>query len=459
MTAARRIRAWPAVLLAMLAGCAAYHPAPLADGAGALADGAGALDAPVAAVLSADARAIDRPYLAPTAIDLNAPLDANAVAVIAVLENPDLKAMRAKARITEAQAFAAKLLPDPTLNLSYDRLLTGPDTLDNIAGQLVQDIALLRERHVVAAQARAQVDQVRLDLAWAEWQTAGAARLQAVRVTALMRQVALGRATRDSSDRLLAASLRAALRGDLASDAVQVNRLGALDAADKLRNNESALIAASAELARLLGLAPNVRLRLAVEETPLPALDPSHLFDLARAQRSDLAALRAGYAAQEAAVHKAVLDQFPTLTLAVGGNRDSTGNTLVGTAVNFTLPLWNRNRGGIALAEATRASLKADYDARLFQTRSDIAAAVAGIAIAQASIDQLSAQLPALTRYARGAAKAEAQGDLAPATAALAQQTLRDRQAALIAARQAVSEQLIALELLTGAPQSTWTHG
>ncbi|MFX8762610.1 TolC family protein, partial [Acinetobacter baumannii] len=82
------------------------------------------------------------------------------------------------------------------------------------------------------------------------------------------------------------------------------------------------------------------------------------LFAIARDSRTDLAALRAGYDAQEASVHKAVLDQFPTLNLSVTGNRDSAGNLLLGPTIDFTLPLWNRNRGGIAVERATRKALK-----------------------------------------------------------------------------------------------------
>ena len=434
-----------------LAGCAAYRPALLGAGEDVLAP-------PVGAVLNADAAKIDRPYLHPTVINFDQPLDANAIGVIAVLENPDLKALRAHAGVAEAQAFAARLLPDPTLNLSYDRLVTGPDHLDNLVGQLVQDINLLRERKVIAAQSRAQVQQTRLDLAWAEWQTAGAARLQAVRIMALERQVDLNRASRDSAQALLDASLRASLRGDISADPVQANRLAALDAIDKLRINEIALVAARNELSRLLGLSPDTHLRLAAQSGAVPALDTARLFALAQRRRTDLEALRAGYAAQEAAAQKAILDKFPTLSLGFTGTRDPTSNKLLGSSVNFTLPLWNRNRGGIAVATNTRAALRADYDARLFQTRSDIAAAIAGIAIAQKSASELQAQIPALERYARGSAKAAARGDLARATASLAAQTLRDRQAQLGAAQQAFDEQLIALELLTGAPISTWTN-
>ncbi|MDE1918718.1 MAG: TolC family protein [Sphingomonadales bacterium] len=432
-----------------LSGCATYRPAPLGDGAAAL-------DPPSAAVLRTQSAAIDRPWLTPTTIDLDRPLDANAVAVLAVLRNPDLKAQRAQMGVSDAQAFAARLLPDPSFSFSYDRLLSGPDDLDQFGSALAQDLALLRDRKVIAQQNRAHATQVRLDLAWAEWQTAGAARLQVVRILALEEQVALGQASSADAQSLLTASLRASMRGDVTADPVQANRLAALDAADKLRTNQLALATARGELRRLLGLPPGMKLMLTDSPAANELLDPARLFALAQHRRPDLQALRAGYEAQEASVHKAVLDQFPTLSLGMQGSRDSTGNQFLGGAVNFTLPLWNRNRGGIAVEKATRTALKYEYEARLAQTRSDITAAVEGIALARHSIEDLSLQIPALERYAKGAANATARGDLSQATATTAQQTLRDRQGQLSVARQALAEQMIALELLTGAPITTW---
>ena len=166
---------------------------------------------------------------------------------------------------------------------------------------------------------------------------------------------------------------------------------------------------------------------------PEPALDAESLFNLAVAQRLDLRALQAGYAAQEAAVHKAVLDQFPNLALTITGTRDSSDNRLLGPAVNFTLPLWNRNRGGIAVAEATRAALKAEYEARIFQTRAEISAAVSGLEVARKQRTDLSGGLPELERFAAAARRAADQGDLALATAETpnrrARQTARARAA------------------------------
>lgn len=154
---------WPLLALS-LAGCARYAPLPL----GSAESGAPA----VAAVLVRDAAALRRPFLAPVAIDLARPLDADAVAALAVVGNPDLKAQRVRAGATAAQAFAARLLPDPTFSIGASKVVTGPDPLLDLASTLGFDLQALRTRGVRVAQVRAQERQIRLDLAWAEWQTA-----------------------------------------------------------------------------------------------------------------------------------------------------------------------------------------------------------------------------------------------------------------------------------------------
>ena len=441
-----------AMLSAMsLAGCATYAPLPL-DEAPAV------LSPPVAAILARDATAIDRPYLKPFALDLTQPLDANGIAVLAVIANPDLKAQRTRAGVADAQSFAAGLLPDPTFSFGIDHILSGPDPFDNIAGSLGFDLNALRNHAAVSAKARADAKQVRLDLAWAEWQAAGQARIQAVHVMGLERTVALNQASYRGTQSLLDRTLRASGRGDLSGDQVQAARTAVLDATDRYRISERDLAAARFELARLVGLQPGSAIRLAPAALPGDALDAARLFALAETGRSDLQALRAGYSAQEAAVRKAVLDQFPTLDLTINGARDTGGNKLLGPSIGFTLPLWNRNRGGIAVERATREALKAEYEARLFQTRAEIAAAVGGIGVARHQRQDLVANLPALARFAAASRRAADRGDLAPATAETAEQALRDKQALLTQSEQDIGEQMIALELLTGAPREAWTQ-
>jgi cobalt-zinc-cadmium efflux system outer membrane protein len=206
------------------------------------------------AILSADAAKIDRPYLVPQPIDLSQPLTPNALAVIAVLRNPDLKAQRAKAGVADAQAFAARLLPDPTIQVSYDKLLSGPDMFNGFAGQIALDLNQLRLARVTRESGEASKRQVRLDLAWAEWQTAGQARLLGIRVLALSHQLELARASAVSAERLFAATQRAAARGDMSAGDLDTRRQALLDATTKLRTTEKDLVVAQGDLNKQLGL-------------------------------------------------------------------------------------------------------------------------------------------------------------------------------------------------------------
>ncbi len=436
---------------ATVGGCAHYASAPPRTPAELFAP-------PDTAGLSVAASTIDRPFLTAQPIDLSAPLTLNALAVITVLESPELKALRAKTGVADAQAFAARLLPDPTAQFGFDQRLSGPDPFNGLAAQLGFDLNQLRLRRVTREAGEATKRQVRLDMAWAEWQAAGQARLLGVRIVALTTAAELSRASAEQAARLLDIALKAAGRGDVAGAELDIRRQAAIDAADKARNAESALVAARGDLNKQLGLPPELHLTIAAPPAPAPLPPAETLVGLALDRRLDLAALRSGYLAQEAETHKQVLLQFPTLALNVSGVKDTANNYTLGPQVAFTLPLWNRNRGGIAVADATRAQLKAEYEARLFATRADIVDMVKNVETSRRQRTALAEALPPLRRYAEATVRAGARGDLPRATGEAASQAVRDRELALVVLDQSIAEQTIALELLTGTLSEGWTR-
>ena len=436
---------------ALLTACAHYTPSPLATPAAALAP-------PDPMALAAAGAIVERPFLKPQPIDLEQPLTLDALAVITVIENPDLKALRAKTGITDAQAFAARLLPDPTAQLGFDKRLSGPDPFNGLAAQIGIDLNQLRMARVTREAAAANRRQVRFDLAWAEWQAAGQARLLGVRVVALGAESVLANASATLAAGQLDAVLRAAGRGDVAGAELDARRQAALDAADKARTAERDLIAARGDLNKQLGLPPGIAIRIAAIAPPAPLPSAAALVGLAIDRRLDLQALRAGYASAEAETHRAILEQFPTLSLTMASARDTANNHTIGPQVGFTLPLWNRNRGGIAVATATREQLKTEYAARLFQTRADIADAVANIDAANRQRTALAAQLPASRRFAEAMMRASLRGDLARSVGDAAAQAVRDRELALLVLDQQAAEQMVALELLSGSLHEGWSR-
>lgn len=128
----------------------------------------------------------------------------------------------------------------------------------------------------------------------------------------------------------------------------------------------------------------------------------------------------------------------------------------VADAQAFATGLFPDPSFSFAIEQATRAALKAEYSARLAQTRAEIAAAAGAIAVAKRQRAALLADLPALTRFVQANTRAARRGDLALATAQTAEAALRDKQLLLAQTVQTISEQTIALELLTGAPRESW---
>jgi cobalt-zinc-cadmium efflux system outer membrane protein len=435
----------PLLAAAILGGCATYAPVPLTK------DSDQALAGPDLRAVATDVARLRHPRLAPVAIDLDRPLTPEALGLIAVITNPDLKAARAKAKVADAQVFDAGLLPDPTINLSFDKRLAGPDPLNGWGAQVIYELVALRDHAAVSAAARANRDQVRLDLAWQEWQTAGQARLLAARIVGLEAASAIDQQSKTRADSALERTLAAAARGDLKADDVTARRLAAADASDKAGQAERDLETARNDLNRLLGLPPGAHLAIAAPAPPSPPQDAEALFTRARVERLDLKALKAGYASQEASVRKAVLDQFPSLQLTLNRAQDTAGSQTFGPAVNFTPPLWNRNQGGVAIAKATREQLRAEYDARLVATRADIAGLVDALALERRQRAEIAAQAEPLDRLAQAAEAASARGDIAPATAEAARQSADDKALALASLDQSIAEQTIALDLAVGA--------
>lgn len=438
---------------ALLSGCTTYRAEPLADPTASLT-------APDAQALGQLTAGIDTPYLEGRPVDISQPLDRDGIALVALAMNPDLRASRQRAEVADAQLFDAGLLPDPGVGLNADRVFSGPPTArpGSFGGQILQDINALRTRGVRRDIAREAVRQVRLDLAWAEWMVVEAARIQAVRVAYLDQATQLAETSRAATQDLLDRTLRAAGRGDISSTEVETARLAFIDASDRANNLALSATEARVELRRIAGLPPSYPLRLARPERPATVPPMSVLEEHALANRFDLEALRAGYASQEALVRKAVLDQFPTLNLGVSLSRDNSNNGIVGALLDFTLPVFNRNRGQIAIERATREALRAEYDARLFSVRADLASLWQAIAELDRQRVLLATELPALQRYAAATRRAAERGDLALSTAIAAEQTARDRELLILGIDQALAEQTIALELASLFPKEHWTQ-
>lgn len=440
----------------VVSGCAAVGDTSLPP----LAERTAQIDAEISRSLVRDASQLAPPWLAPQPIDLSQPLDADMLGLIAVVANPDLRALRQQAGIADAQVFAAGLLPDPTISLGVDFVIGGPaTTLGNaLAGALGLDTAALRTRRATLSQAQARARQVRLDIAWAEWQTAAQARLLASQIVSQERQIALLREIERTARDLFDRTGRAAGRGDISGDQLQAARLAEIDSIAQLRSTEIALAQARSDLVRLLGLPPQTVLDLIPTSYQPIDVNCTALADRA-SERLDVTALREGYAAQGSALRAATLAAFPLPGLSINASRNEGGNRFLGPALNLTLPLWNRNRGGIAVERATAGVLKAEYEARLFQARADIVTLCTLRSIGDRQLADARSQLPDIERFAAATTRAARRGDLAQSIADNARLAAWSKQLLAEQVEQANRERIVGLEIAAGRKLEGWGQG
>ncbi|MBK9426189.1 MAG: TolC family protein [Gammaproteobacteria bacterium] len=393
----------------------------------------------------------EHPLLPARAIDLAAPLTDLDAARLALIASPDLNATRAQAGVSQAQLYAAGLVPDPQLSLSVDR----PDAaglVNAMAAGLTFDLASLFTHADRVAGARSNVAKVRLDVAWSEWLALNQVRTLVRRILALERQVAVAGQAEAAAAELYELAERNMTLGDARLDDVTVYQIGYLDAQDRLLALKRQLTAARQELNAVIGIPPHMALALssASQLHSLEALDVNALVSEAAHGRLDIRALQAGYAAQERGVRVATRNALPLPQLSFNRTRDTSAIWTGGVGIGAALPLWNRNRGEISMATATRAQLAAEYAARIHRARADIFAQVEDLRAIDAERRALAGEIPRLEESARVIAQATRESSLPLVTYETVRAALLAKQLSLLALEQAQSEGEVVLETSIG---------
>jgi outer membrane protein TolC len=380
------------------------------------------------------------------------PLDMNAVATVAVLNNPDLKAARLKAGVAEAQAFAAGILPNPQLTANLDPAIGGGSVVTGYGLGVSYDIQALIVQPARVAIANAAREEARMSLLWQEWQTVAQARtLYVQRIGAAeKRELYAGLEGRYAAQADRSAG---ALRtGDVTFDQAGIDLAALLDARSQLRTAERTTSQTDYSLRTLLGVAPQV-------EMPLQPLMPPAIPDGSEIEaalvrvaqtRPDLRALQFGYLSQEETLRKSVLSQFPSLSLGLGNAVDTTNVHTISLGATLNLPLFDRNQGDIAVQSATRAQLLAEYQARLNQATGDAWRLWAEMQQLDVAIKEIEARVPELQMASEFAERAYIAGDLPALTYVTLQSAALNRQSELSDLKQSLWTDAIALSSVLG---------
>jgi outer membrane protein TolC len=192
---------------------------------------------------------------------------------------------------------------------------------------------------------------------------------------------------------------------------------------------------------------------VAVALTPVQPLDPAAvegaISSLAQ-RRPDLIALRFGYDQADAKLRGAILAQFLPVSIGATGGRDTSNVWSAGPQVSLSLPLFNRNRGAIAQASATRAQLAAQFEASLASADAGARALLARIALLQDESAAADTQAAAAVKIAAQARAAFASGALDASSAAGLQSAATSREREAIALRVQLLTARLSLETLLG---------
>ena len=389
-------------------------------------------------------------------------LDMTETAMLAVANNPDLRIARDDLGIARAQAFSAGLLPDPQIALSTDHP-TG-----NVAGSNINafglgisyDINALLRHSAEKASARAAQTRSEQELLWKEWQVVAQARLLFVRNVFGARNLVVL-----EQERALFADRQARLQrsfdaGNVSADAVGLDFAELKNVEQKIDDAQRKLAQSRHDLNALLGLAPDALPKL-VGDAEIPQIDAARIRDLLPQlplRRPDLRALQAGYSSQEQKYRAAVLAQFPALNLGFNRARDTSGIYTTGFNLSLSLPIFNGNRGNIAIEKATRQRLYDEYQARLTAAQSEIEAILEDRGLAEHQLATIRASVAELSRLAEHSQAAYSAANIDVLVYATQRDALLAKRIEQLALEQALLEQQIGLQTLIGGELPTTTE-
>ncbi|HEX7325965.1 MAG TPA: TolC family protein [Rhodanobacteraceae bacterium] len=349
----------------LLGGCATYQPLPLNSNAHALDSAADIKVAPSILRLFPHQRYRFNPSHG---------LDMTDVAILAVANNPQLKLARDKRGIAHAQAFAVGLLPDPVLDLAHGVPTAGPSDISSFDLGLSDDVEAVLVHPLAKRAANESAREVDLNVLWMAWQVAGKARELFVRDVYQARMLAVLRKETGALTHRHARLLRLGRQGEVSRDTIAADLATVQASATRLHAAERQQLKTRQALDALLGLSPRANLHLAGPATghQLSSTAIARALAALPHRRPDLLALKAGYRSADARYRQAILEQFPAIHVGFSKGRDTDGIYSRSLQISLTLPIFNRNRGAIAVNRATRKDLHDAYAVRLTQARAEV---------------------------------------------------------------------------------------
>jgi cobalt-zinc-cadmium efflux system outer membrane protein len=439
-----------------LGGCASYQPRPLSPERSAAAFAGRSLDDPGLRHFVETGLGRQLESWPPARWDFST------LTLVAFYGHPDLDLARARWATAKAGQLTARQRPNPTAGFqpAYDTT-TSPPWILGLVFDIPVETAGKRGYRIAAAQ---QISEAaRLSIATTAWGVRSRLRAELLAWSAADQSVAVlqqQEASQAEVVRLLEGQLQlGAVSGFVLTQArlaLQQTRLARQDAAQR---REVAFARAASAAGLPVAALEGARFDL----TDLEALPPEPADTATRRQalvnRADIRAALADYAAADAALRLEVARQYPDLHLGPGYQRDQTDDKW-SLGLSLELPVFSRNTGAIAEAEARREELAAAFGALQAGVLSRIEQARAGYRLAREKADTARQLLDGSRRQEQASREMLRVGEITPLDLAQRQVELGAAALAAIDARSAAQQALGALEDALqsplGAPDSLW---
>jgi outer membrane protein TolC len=444
--------------LCFLAGCAHFEAKPLS---------------PEQTAAQFEARTLDDPGLRKFVEqnlkgDLTWPLQAwdfDSLTLVALYYHPSLDVARAQWAVAQAGIRTAGARPNPAANLA-------PQYASNAASGESPWIAALTfdatietagKRSYRVEQAKQVSESVRLNLASQAWQVRSHLRTSLLDYAVACRRVVLLQSVQDAQQQLLKLLEGRLKAGDIAATELTTQRVALIRTQADLADARRQAADSRAAVAQALGLplraveGPELKFDLSLAAEAGRDLESAEARRRALHSRADILAALADYAASQSALQLEIAKQYPDIRLGPGYEFDQ-GLHKWGLGIGADLPVFNRNQGPIAEAQAKRAEAAARFLALQAQVIGDIDRALAAQAASQEQFRQIDALLETQQKHIQSVeamvkAGAADQFDLRSAQLEVATTELA-RLDAMVKTQQAVGQLEDAVQVPFGALQS-----
>ena len=329
-------------------------------------------------------------------------LDLNTAALIAAYFSPAISVARARVRTSDAAIVTAGGRPNPSIGTAagYETVASSPVVLRL---EISLPIETAHKRSYRILEVAQLADVARIALKETSWQVYSEVRDAWMDYAAAVQQAEAS--GRESQIRTSIVSLigQRLIVGEVSRPEWNQARIDASRADATLNAIQGQVLQGRVRLASVMGLPDTalngVRLTTSQYDSPEP-IEQLHVDRVQQAgllNRLDIQRLLLEYAAADARLHLEIARQYPDIQLNPGYDFDE-GFHKFTFGPSFPIPVWNRNRGPIAEAEARRSEAEAAFIARQQKAISEMQQALAEYRAALAEYQETDARWDAFQK-------------------------------------------------------------